>query len=151
MGLVQLDKLEEIIALRKRNYKAYFDTFQKYEDYFHLPQATEKSDPCWFAYLMTVRKGSPFTRQQFVDFLEENKIQTRSYFSGNILAHPGYNHLADEYEDIQKEFPIATYSTINSFFLGTYAGINDEKMAYIGKTPTPAPCFVEKLKKLIAF
>jgi hypothetical protein len=49
------------------------------------------------------------------------------------LAHPGYNHLADEYEDIQKEFPIATYSTINSFFLGTYAGINDEKMAYIGE------------------
>tara|TARA_R100001082_G_scaffold111142_1_gene93647 strand:+ start:4679 stop:6010 length:1332 start_codon:yes stop_codon:yes gene_type:complete len=133
IGLEQLKKLPYLEASRRKNFDKLQEIFSKYEDYFHLPQATEKSDPCWFAYLLTVKKGSPFTRQQFVDFLEENKIQTRSYFSGNILAHPGYNHLADEYEDIQKEFPIATYSTINSFFLGTYAGINDEKMAYIGE------------------
>ena len=133
IGLEQLKKLPYLEASRRKNFDKLQEIFKKYEDYFHLPQATEKSDPCWFAYLLTVKKGSPFTRQQFVDFLEENKIQTRSYFSGNILAHPGYNHLADEYGDIQKEFPIATYSTVNSFFLGTYAGIDDEKMAYIGE------------------
>ena len=133
IGLEQLKKLPFLEASRRKNFDKLQEIFKKYEDYFYLPKATEKSDPCWFAYLLTVKKDSPFTRQQFVDFMEENKIQTRSYFSGNILAHPGYNHLADEYGDIQKEFPIATYSTINSFFLGTYAGINDEKMAYIGK------------------
>ena len=60
-----------------------------------------------------------------------NKIQTRSYFSGNILYHPGYQHIAEKYEDLQGQFPNAHKVTFNSFFLGTFIGIDDQKLAYI--------------------
>jgi CDP-6-deoxy-D-xylo-4-hexulose-3-dehydrase len=107
------------------------EIFKPYEKYFHLPVATDKADPSWFGYLLTVKEGAGFTRMEFINHLEGNKIQTRSYFSGNILYHPGYQHIAEEYEDLQGQFPNAHKATFNSFFLGTFIGIDDQKLAYI--------------------
>ena len=55
----------------------------------------------------------------------------RSYFSGNILAHPGFIHMAKDYGDMNEVFPIAQLVTTNSFFLGTYVGLTEEKLDYI--------------------
>ena len=131
MGLQQLEKLPDLDAARRKNFKRMTEIFEPYAEYLHLPKATEKSDPCWFAYLMTVKDDAPFKRHQLVAHLESNRIQTRSYFAGNILAHPGYQELATEYGDIREAFPIASYVTLNSFFLGTFIGLTDEKLDYI--------------------
>ena len=133
MGLQQLEKLPELDAARRNNFKELITIFEPYEQYLHLPKATEKADPCWFAFLLTVKDEAPFTRNDIVLHLENSKIQTRSYFAGNILMHPGYNHMAEKYGDLNKTFPIANLATTNSFFVGTYAGITEEKMNYIKK------------------
>ena len=133
MGLRQLEKLPELDAARRHNFKELISIFKPYEQYFHLPKATEKSDPCWFAFLLTVKEDAPFTRNDIVLYLEKSKIQTRSYFAGNILMHPGYNHMAKKYGDLNKTFPVANLATTSSFFVGTYAGITEEKMNYIKK------------------
>jgi CDP-6-deoxy-D-xylo-4-hexulose-3-dehydrase len=133
MGLRQLEKLPELDAARRHNFKELISIFKPYEQYFHLPEATEKSDPCWFAFLLTVKEGAPFTRNDIVLHLEKSKIQTRSYFAGNILMHPGYNHMAKKYGNLNETFPIANLATTSSFFVGTYAGITEEKMNYIKK------------------
>ena len=109
------------------------EIFKPYEKYFHLPKATELADPCWFAYLLTVKKDAPFERADIVDYLENEKIQTRSYFAGNILAHPGYRHIAEPYGNLTAMFPVASLVTTNSFFLGTFIGLTEEKLAYIKK------------------
>jgi CDP-4-dehydro-6-deoxyglucose reductase, E1 len=96
-----------------------------------LPKATKKSDPNWFGYLLTVKDDSGFTREQFVRHLEENKIQTRSYFAGNCLYHPAYAELASKYDNIKEEFPNAHKATVGSFFLGTFIGITEDKLNYI--------------------
>ena len=80
---------------------------------------------------MTVKDDAPFKRHQLVAHLEANRIQTRSYFAGNILAHPGYQELAAEYDNIRETFPVASYVTLNSFFLGTFIGLTEEKLDYI--------------------
>ena len=131
MGLQQLEKLPELDAARRRNFERMTEIFEPYAEYLHLPRATEKSDPCWFAYLMTVKDDAPFKRHQLVAHLEANRIQTRSYFAGNILAHPGYQELAAEYDNIRETFPVASYVTLNSFFLGTFIGLTEEKLDYI--------------------
>ena len=95
MGLQQLKKLDEIHALRRRNYQLLFNIYEKYEQFFHIPRATEKSDPSWFAFPITIRENAPFTRNDIVDYLEENLIQTRPYFAGNIMLQPAYSHLMD--------------------------------------------------------
>tara|TARA_R110000824_G_scaffold303879_5_gene491733 strand:- start:3601 stop:4956 length:1356 start_codon:yes stop_codon:yes gene_type:complete len=131
MGLQQLKKLPMLDAARRENWAKLRAIFAPYEQYFHMPVATDKANPCWFAFLLTIKEDAPFSRFDIVNHLEAAKIQTRSYFSGNILAHPGYTHMAEAYGDMNKTFPNAQLVTINSFFLGTYIGLTDEKLSYI--------------------
>jgi CDP-6-deoxy-D-xylo-4-hexulose-3-dehydrase len=131
MGLQQLAKLPMLDSARRENWAKLRAIFEPYEQYFHMPVATDKADPCWFAFLLTIKDSAPFSRFDIVQHLEAAKVQTRSYFSGNILAHPGYIHMAEEYGDMDEAFPNAQLITTNSFFLGTYAGLTDEKIEYI--------------------
>ena len=131
MGNVQLGKLEEIGVLRRRNHTAIVDIFKKYEDKFILPKATDKSDPDWFAVALTVRDGMNFTRAEFCQFLEKHKIQTRPYFAGNIMLQPGYSHLIDSKEVIEK-YPVSRKVTTDTFFLGCSPIITLEQIEYIG-------------------
>ncbi len=134
MGLAQLDKLEEMHSRRKHNFRRLYDIFNQYPDYFYLPEMHEKADVSWFGYLVTLKDGAPFTKSQIVDCMEAAKIQTRSYFTGNALFHPAYEELAAEYENPRERFPIATKTTLDTFFLGVYPGITDEQMDYIATT-----------------
>jgi CDP-6-deoxy-D-xylo-4-hexulose-3-dehydrase len=131
MGLEQLKKLDTIDKLRKRNYNLLFNVYSKYEEYFHLPRPQPGSDPSWFAFPITIRKGSPFSRTDIVDYLEQNLIQTRPYFAGNIMLQPAYSHLMNPM-DAKNNYPIATYVMTNTYFHGTSPVITEEQVAYIG-------------------
>ena len=133
MGLEQLKKLPEMESARRENFDKIYSIFEKYEDHFHLPKATEKADPCWFGFLLLVKDNDSFTKQDFVDYMEYNKIQTRSYFTGNVLYHPAYAHLRPEGVDLEERYPNAHIATASSVFLGTYIGYTDEKIEYIKK------------------
>jgi len=132
MGLVQLEKLDEIHALRRRNYALLFAIYSKYEEYFHLPRPQDKADPSWFAFPLTIRKGAPFKRADIVDYLEENLIQTRPYFAGNIMLQPAYSHIMDP-QLAKDNFPVATFTMTNTYFHGTSPVITPEQIAYIGE------------------
>jgi CDP-6-deoxy-D-xylo-4-hexulose-3-dehydrase len=133
IGLEQIKKLPVLDEARRENFRKLLKVFKPYEKYFHLPERTENSDPNWFAFLLTIKEESPFNRNDFVSFLEKNKIQTRSYFSGNIMYHPGYMHLRDDYTDLRNTFKNAHLVTTNSFFLGTFIGMTEQKISYIKK------------------
>jgi CDP-6-deoxy-D-xylo-4-hexulose-3-dehydrase len=129
MGLVQLEKLDSIIETRKHNYRRLLQIFSRYEDKFILPKATEGSDPAWFAFPITLKANSGFKRTELTMFFEDNKVQTRNYFGGNILLQPGYTHLAQGNPIV--DFPNATTATTNTFFLGTSPRITDPQIDYI--------------------
>jgi CDP-6-deoxy-D-xylo-4-hexulose-3-dehydrase len=131
MGLEQMKKLPQIHELRRRNYKLLFNVYEKYEEFFHLPRATKGSDPSWFAFPLTIRQDAPFTRTQIVDHLENNLIQTRPYFAGNIMLQPAYSHLMDQ-NVARDHYPMATYTMTRSFFHGTSPVIRPEQIEYIG-------------------
>jgi CDP-6-deoxy-D-xylo-4-hexulose-3-dehydrase len=132
VGLAQLKKLDEIFLLRRCNYHLLYKIYEKYEDFFILPKPTEKSNPSWFAFPLTIKENSPFTRTQFVDYLEENKIQTRPYFAGNIMLQPAYSHIV--YKEIAKsDYKNATYSMLNTFFHGVSPVLTKEQIDYIGE------------------
>jgi len=133
MGLEQLKKLPEIHALRRRNYNLLFSIYEKYEEFFHLPRAQDKSDPSWFAFPLTIRKKAPFNRTQIVYYLENNLIQTRPYFAGNIMLQPAYSHIMDP-KMVKHNYPVATFAMLNTFFHGTSPVITPEQIAYIGET-----------------
>jgi CDP-6-deoxy-D-xylo-4-hexulose-3-dehydrase len=130
IGLIQMNKLEEIGIKRRENYKNLFAAFSKYKQYFHLHEAQPGADVDWFAFPVTVKDDAPFKRSDICQFFEANKIQTRPYFAGNIMLQPAYTHLMDPKEVIEK-YPVARKVTTDTFFLGTSPVITKEKTDYI--------------------
>jgi CDP-6-deoxy-D-xylo-4-hexulose-3-dehydrase len=130
IGLAQMKKLKEIGSLRRRNHAALNKIFEKYEQFFHLPKATLNSDPDWFAYALTIRDNSIFSRSEFCTFLESRKIQTRPYFAGNVMLQPAYSEYASV-ADVISKYPVARKVTTDTFFLGCSPVITMEKIAYI--------------------
>jgi CDP-6-deoxy-D-xylo-4-hexulose-3-dehydrase len=143
MGLAQLDKLEIMHNKRRHNFNRMLSIFSKYENFVYLPKALDKADPSWFGFLITLKDDCPFAKNDLVEHLENAKIQTRSYFTGNALFHPAYQELAEKYENPREQFPVATKSTRDTFFLGVYPGITDEQLDYI---ETVVDKFFSKLK-----
>jgi CDP-6-deoxy-D-xylo-4-hexulose-3-dehydrase len=130
MGLEQMKKLPEISQMRKHNHARLVNIFKKYEEHFILPVATENSDPSWFAFALTIKDNDVFKRKDIVHYLENNKIQTRPYFAGNIMLQPAYEGLMDQ-QDVIKNFPNARKVTTDTFFLGTSPVITDIQLDYI--------------------
>lgn len=130
MGLAQLDKIDIIDQKRKENYHSLYRVFEKYEEFLHLPTPTEKSDPSWFAFPMTLKENAPFKRSEITGFLESNRIQTRNYFAGNIMLQPAYTHLINV-EDVINNFPVSRKVTTDTFFLGTAPVITKQQIDYI--------------------
>ena len=133
MGLEQIKKLPDIKERRNNNHQRLSNIFRKYEEYFIIPTATNKSDPSWFAFALTIKDNAKFKRKDIVNFLESNKIQTRPYFAGNIMLQPAYEGLMNV-EDVIKNYPNARKVTTDTFFLGTSPVISNEQLDYIEQT-----------------
>lgn len=136
MGLAQLEKLPEIHRRRKENYAKLLDIFSEYEEFFILPRPTPKSNPSWFAFPITIKNGVPFRRSSICGFLEDNRIQTRNYFGGNLLLQPAYAGVSysngrGTKADPKKDFPNATKVTTDTFFLGTSPVITSQQLDYV--------------------
>jgi CDP-6-deoxy-D-xylo-4-hexulose-3-dehydrase len=125
IGCAQLDKLNGFILKRKENHDHLMVLLKSYEDRLILPKASEKSDPSWFAFAITVRPDAGFTRNDLTRFLEENRVETRNLFSGNLLRHPAF-------EDINYRIVENLHNTDlimnNTFFIGIYPGIGDSHL-----------------------
>ena len=124
IGLEQLKKFEYIDE-KRREYKK---TIQKFlEDNIkeiHVINPLPKADPSWFG--VPIYCESQDVKEFLVQHFESNKIQTRNYFSGNILLHPGYKHL-----DNYKDYPNSNLALSNVFFLGCSPLYNEKVLAYI--------------------
>jgi CDP-6-deoxy-D-xylo-4-hexulose-3-dehydrase len=65
MAFIQMQKLEEIGQIRRKNHKLITSLFEKYSEYFILPRASEHYDPDWFAVALTVKDAARFSRADF--------------------------------------------------------------------------------------
>ena len=128
IGVSQIDKLSGFCHRRKENFREWIRIFSKYPDYFILPQPTEKSDPAWFAFIVTLKEKSPFTRDEITLHLNTNLIETRNIFAGNITRQPGFMNRQWRIVDHLNN---TDYIMNNSFFLGTYPGLTKEMFEYV--------------------
>ncbi len=127
-GVAQLKKLPNFIEARKRNFNSYHNHLKQYEEFLILPKWEERADPSWFGYPITVKENPFFKRKNITKHLEGGLIETRLLFSGNIIRQPGYK--GKRYKQIGnlKNCDIVLN---NTFFIGTYSGITEEKANYI--------------------
>jgi CDP-6-deoxy-D-xylo-4-hexulose-3-dehydrase len=103
---------------------------KRYEKYFILPTTVEGTSASWFSYPITIKDEAPFKRADIVEFLEDNKIQTRNFFAGNLLDHPAYKQF-----DFDLRYPLDNASKITNqtFMIGVWPGLNEEIYQYVFK------------------
>src|SRR5262249_62365291 len=120
IGRAQLQKLDAFVTARRANHQRLQTSLRPYEEFVLLPQATAKSQPSWFGFLLTVRDGAPFTRRQLTQYLEKRRIQTCPLFAGNIVRQPAFRRVAHRVAGGL----VNTDKIMNdSFFVGVYPGL----------------------------
>jgi CDP-6-deoxy-D-xylo-4-hexulose-3-dehydrase len=128
IGAAQIEKLPEFCKRRKENFCKLFEIFSKYNDFFILPEPTRDSDPSWFSFIVTIKTNAPFSRDKLTAHLNENLIETRNLFAGNLVKQPAFKNqkyrIADKLDNTD-------YIMNNTFFLGTYPGLDDQKIQYV--------------------
>jgi CDP-6-deoxy-D-xylo-4-hexulose-3-dehydrase len=87
-GLAQLDKAPAFIQARKDNFAFLKARLKDCEEFVHLPEPTEHSDPSWFGFPITLKDNCPVTRLDLLTYLDQNKVGTRLLFAGNLTAQP---------------------------------------------------------------
>ena len=128
VALAQMDKLEEFISIRRRNFNLLKDLLKELEDFIVLPEATQSSKPSWFGFPITLREQSPLSRVALINFLSECKIGTRFLFAGNITRQP---YFEGKTYRILGELKNTDIVMENTFWVGVYPGLNHSMLSYI--------------------
>ena len=116
-GLVQLDKLDGFLQRRRCNVERYLENLKDTMYYYLLPN--DSVSPNWLAI--------PFQcpdRMELLTFLEENGVQTRVCFAGNITRHPAFNKY-------HEPFTNSDLIMRNGFLLGAHHGMDIEDVDYV--------------------
>lgn len=131
VGLAQLDKLKYFTEKRIENFNYLKENLKDLKELI-LPEPCENSIPSWFGFMITVKNNK---KNELIKYLEENNIQTRMLFGGNIIKQPCF----DEMRQTNKGYRVigklinTNYIMNNTFWIGVYPGMTKEKLDYMIK------------------
>ena len=127
-GLAQLEKLNNFIKIRKKNFSYLYNKFKKLEEYFILPESLKESDTSWFGFALTLRENLFFERNELIRFLDKNKIDTRLLFAGNITKQPLLNKV--KYK-IHNKLINTNHVMNRTFWMGVYPALKKPQLDYM--------------------
>lgn len=128
IGCAQLTKLEGFVARRRANFDRLMDALRPYEDRLVLPRPTPHAKPSWFGFLITVREGAGFTRDEIVAYLEQHRVETRALFAGNLLRHPAFQGIPHRTIGNLANTDVVMNRT---FYVGVYPGLDEARLDYM--------------------
>lgn len=133
IGCAQLEKFPKFVERRKENRNKLYEGLKDLEE-FYLVKAQPNSDPSWFGFMLILKDGLKFSRNEIVEFLEANQIQTRNLFAGNMTKHPVFDSLIlnKDYKIIG-DLKITNKIMNDGFWIGLYPGMSDEAIKYMIK------------------
>lgn len=133
VGLAQLDKLPDFVQKRRNNYKTLKEGLKDLQDKIILPEACENSIPSWFGFMITCKGG--LNRNEVVNYLEKNNIQTRNLFAGNLTKHPCFDEMRKTGEGYRVVGTLENTDKVmeSSFWIGVYPGMTKAKLEFMIK------------------
>ncbi len=115
-GLVQLERFKKFSQIRRNNFERYLENLEGVGDLV-LPDDSIK--PNWLAIPLQTEK-----RFELLTFLENNNIQTRVTFAGNVTRHPVYRKYLQEFQN-------SDIIMKNGFLLGAHHGMTIDDVDYV--------------------
>lgn len=134
IGCAQLKKINYFTERRIHNFKRLREGLEELKDKLILPEPCKNSEPSWFGFLITCKPGT--NRNEVVEYLEKHGIQTRNLFAGNLTKHPCFDELRERKEGYRIVGSLENTDRImkDTFWIGVYPGMTDEKIDYMIKT-----------------
>jgi len=115
-GLVQMKKLPTFLEIRRKNIECFLENLKDVSGVL-LPKDDNHAN--WLAFPIQVDD-----RLGLVKHLEENNIQTRVIFSGNITRHPAYRTFLHPFQN-------ADTIMKDGLLLGIHHGMNTDDVKYV--------------------
>ena len=115
-GLVQLKRFKHFSKLRRANIERYLTNLKDVPEIL-LPDDSIK--PNWLAIPLQTEK-----RLELLTFLEDNNIQTRVTFAGNVTRHPIYREYLQDFDNSDTIMR-------DGFLLGAHHGMTIEDVDYV--------------------
>lgn len=133
VGCAQLKKFPTFVEKRRHNFDRLRKALEDTEDKLILPEPCPNSKPSWFGFLLTCREG--VDKNKLVQYVEEHGVQTRMLFAGNIVKQPCFNEFRESGTGYRVVGDLAVTDRImmDTFWLGVYPGMTDEKIDYMAK------------------
>jgi CDP-6-deoxy-D-xylo-4-hexulose-3-dehydrase len=130
VGVKQLDRLDDFVAKRRRNWDLLFSLL-KNEEWLILPKATENAEPSWFGFALTIKPESGISTREVTSALNEKNIGTRQLFGGNLVRQPAYRNTEFRVIGDLKNTDIVMNHT---FWLGVWPGLSEEMIRFMADT-----------------
>jgi CDP-6-deoxy-D-xylo-4-hexulose-3-dehydrase len=115
-GLVQLERFQTFKQKRRDNIERYLENLKDVKELI-LPDDSIK--PNWLAIPFQTER-----RLELLNYLENNNIQTRVTFAGNVTRHPVYREYLQDFEN-------ADTIMKNGFLLGAHHGMDLDDVDYV--------------------
>ena len=115
-GLVQLERFQTFKQKRRDNIKRYLENLKDIEELI-LPD--DSIEPNWLAIPLQTER-----RLELLNYLEDNNIQTRVTFAGNVTRHPIYREYLQDFKNADTVMK-------NGFLLGAHHGMDLDDVDYV--------------------
>lgn len=127
VGLGNIKIFDDILGRRRRNLLHLIEKFKRFEPYFITikEERGEKIGP--HAYSVILREGLNFTKDEFVEHLDKNGIDSRNLFYSIPTQCPSYAFLGHKLG----EFPEAEYCGNHGFHFGIHQDIEISQLDYV--------------------
>lgn len=131
-GVVQMHKLPDNLARRKRNFDLLADRLAPMSDRFVLPRLTPGVDTGWHMFPFLIRPEAGISRAAFQQHMERNGVDTRMVWTGNVTRQPAFAAVPHRVAD--GGLANADRVMEQGLILPCNHGIDDDGMDYIADT-----------------
>lgn len=133
VGCAQLKKFPFFVERRRHNFERMRAALEDVQDKFILPVPCPHSKPSWFGFLLTCKEG--VDKVAVTRFVEAHGVQTRALFAGNLIKHPCFDEMRASGKGYRVVGELTNTDRImrDTFWVGLYPGMTDEKIDYIAK------------------
>ena len=128
-AIEQLKKLKKNVQIRINNFQFLRNFFKRYSSLIKLPAQNKNVKTGWLAFPFVLKESKLINRRNFQIYLEQNGIQTRTIFAGNILRQP---MMRNKYFKKHKKSNIVSDDVMkNGILIGCHHGLRLKELKYM--------------------
>ncbi|KNX76796.1 lipopolysaccharide biosynthesis protein RfbH [Pseudomonas sp. 250J] len=130
-ALAQMDRVDDFIAARKRNFAWLSDRLAGCTEQLILPHATPNSDPSWFGFPLTLRDESGTERLDLLRHLDAQNVGTRLLFAGNLTRQP---YMKDQQYRVASDLSVTEKVMNDTFWIGLWPGLSENHLEHAARS-----------------